>query len=275
MPYDHGLLFQDGRPLKYDSGDFPASLDKLKELVGWDDFEAYRDAGRARGPQGRARHRLLRRGHGRGSLRGRAHHHRDLRARERRDRADHAGAGPPDGLRPDRGPGARGATRGRARHHRRHPQDGVCRRHVRLARCGHERQRHRPRHPQRQGQGPAHRGRRPRGGRGRPRDRQRRRAGQGRADHVDAAGHRCRAVEPVALRLRRRRQGRHTVRRNLRPRQAAGGRRRGAGPRGPGLLLPHPGDLRQRHARGHRRDRPGHRGDHESCATASSTTAGR
>ena len=42
MPYDHGLLFQDGRPLKYDSGDFPASLDKLKKLVGWDDFEAYR-----------------------------------------------------------------------------------------------------------------------------------------------------------------------------------------------------------------------------------------
>lgn len=42
MPYDHGLLFQDGRPLRYDSGDFPASLDKLKKLVGWDDFEAYR-----------------------------------------------------------------------------------------------------------------------------------------------------------------------------------------------------------------------------------------
>jgi len=42
MPYDHGLMFQDGRPLKYDSGDFPASLAKLKELVGWDDFEEYR-----------------------------------------------------------------------------------------------------------------------------------------------------------------------------------------------------------------------------------------
>ena len=41
MPYDHGLLFQDGRPLIYDSGDFPASrCDKLKELVGWDDFAA-------------------------------------------------------------------------------------------------------------------------------------------------------------------------------------------------------------------------------------------
>ncbi len=42
MPYDHGLLFQDGRPLKYDSGDFPASLAKLKALVGWDDFADYR-----------------------------------------------------------------------------------------------------------------------------------------------------------------------------------------------------------------------------------------
>lgn len=43
MPYDHGLMFQDGRPLKYDSGDFPASLAKLKALVGWDDFAAYKE----------------------------------------------------------------------------------------------------------------------------------------------------------------------------------------------------------------------------------------
>ena len=49
MPYDHGLLFQDGRPLIYDSGDFPASLDKLKKLVGWEEFEAYRDQARAEG----------------------------------------------------------------------------------------------------------------------------------------------------------------------------------------------------------------------------------
>ncbi len=49
MPYDQGLIFQDGRPLLYDSGDFPASLDKLKALVGWDDFEAYRDQARAEG----------------------------------------------------------------------------------------------------------------------------------------------------------------------------------------------------------------------------------
>ena len=49
MPYDQGLIFQDGRPLLYDSGDFPASLDKLKKLVGWDDFEAYREQARAEG----------------------------------------------------------------------------------------------------------------------------------------------------------------------------------------------------------------------------------
>jgi CO/xanthine dehydrogenase Mo-binding subunit len=49
MPYDHHLTFQDGRPLIYDSGDFPASLAKLKALVGWDDFEAVRDAARAEG----------------------------------------------------------------------------------------------------------------------------------------------------------------------------------------------------------------------------------
>ncbi|MDQ3628045.1 MAG: aerobic carbon-monoxide dehydrogenase large subunit [Actinomycetota bacterium] len=49
FPYDHGLLFQDGKPLVYDSGDFPASLAKLKALVGWDEFDAYREQARAQG----------------------------------------------------------------------------------------------------------------------------------------------------------------------------------------------------------------------------------
>jgi aerobic carbon-monoxide dehydrogenase large subunit len=40
MPYDHGLIFQDGRPLIYDSGDYPASLAKIKALIGWDSFPA-------------------------------------------------------------------------------------------------------------------------------------------------------------------------------------------------------------------------------------------
>ncbi|QIX27628.1 xanthine dehydrogenase family protein [Nocardioides sp. JQ2195] len=51
FPYEHGLVFQDGRPLTYDSGDYPASLAKLKQLVGWDDFEKVRAAARAEGRQ--------------------------------------------------------------------------------------------------------------------------------------------------------------------------------------------------------------------------------
>ena len=49
MPCDHGLIFQDGRPLVYDSGDFPASLDKIKKLVGWDEFDAFRAQAEAEG----------------------------------------------------------------------------------------------------------------------------------------------------------------------------------------------------------------------------------
>jgi len=49
MPYDQQLLFQDGKPLVYDSGDYPAGLEKLKVLVGWDEFEAYREQARSEG----------------------------------------------------------------------------------------------------------------------------------------------------------------------------------------------------------------------------------
>ena len=35
FPYDHHLTFQDGRPVIYDSGDYPGLMDKLKTLVGW------------------------------------------------------------------------------------------------------------------------------------------------------------------------------------------------------------------------------------------------
>jgi CO/xanthine dehydrogenase Mo-binding subunit len=49
MPFDQGLVFQDGRQLMYDSGDFPATLSKLKKLVGWDDFTAFREEARADG----------------------------------------------------------------------------------------------------------------------------------------------------------------------------------------------------------------------------------
>ncbi|PZG03792.1 aerobic carbon-monoxide dehydrogenase large subunit, partial [Nonomuraea aridisoli] len=39
FPYDQGMTFQDGRPLIYDSGDYPEMLRMLKELIGWDSFE--------------------------------------------------------------------------------------------------------------------------------------------------------------------------------------------------------------------------------------------
>ena len=49
FPYDHHLTFQDGRPVIYDSGDYPGLLEKLKALVGWDGVDALRDDAEARG----------------------------------------------------------------------------------------------------------------------------------------------------------------------------------------------------------------------------------
>jgi len=42
FPYDQGLIFQDGRPLIYDSGDYPEMMRRIKELIGWDDFASFR-----------------------------------------------------------------------------------------------------------------------------------------------------------------------------------------------------------------------------------------
>ena len=42
FPYDIGLVFQDGRPAIYDSGDYPTLLDKVKALIDWDGFAARR-----------------------------------------------------------------------------------------------------------------------------------------------------------------------------------------------------------------------------------------
>ena len=235
FPYDHGLVFQDGRELTYDSGDYPASLEKLKELVGWDEFEDVPRRDGRPGPPGRHRPRLLRRGHRRRPLRGRPRAHRDLRQGQGRDRPDHAGPGPPDGVRADRRRHPRRAVRGRRDHHRRHPPDAVRRRHLRLARRRDERVGHPPRRPAGEGEGAADRGRGAGGVRGRPRDRRRRRVGA-RHRRVHRPRHRRGALQPAALRLRRGVQGRHPVLRR-RPRQAAGGRGRRAGPGGQGLLL--------------------------------------
>src|SRR5207244_12736958 len=49
MPYDQGLIFQDGRPLIYDSGDYPALLAQLKDLIGWDKFADFQEEARSQG----------------------------------------------------------------------------------------------------------------------------------------------------------------------------------------------------------------------------------
>ncbi|HEY3009712.1 MAG TPA: aerobic carbon-monoxide dehydrogenase large subunit [Micromonosporaceae bacterium] len=49
MPYDQGLTFQDGRPLTYDTGDFPATLRTLTNLVDWTGFAAVRKRATAEG----------------------------------------------------------------------------------------------------------------------------------------------------------------------------------------------------------------------------------
>ncbi|RFU20196.1 aerobic carbon-monoxide dehydrogenase large subunit [Geodermatophilus marinus] len=49
FPYDHRLTFQDGRPVIYDSGDYPGLLTKLKDLVGWDAVEERRRDAERRG----------------------------------------------------------------------------------------------------------------------------------------------------------------------------------------------------------------------------------
>ena len=38
FPYDHEILFQDFRPLVYDSGNYPAALEKAVEMIGYADF---------------------------------------------------------------------------------------------------------------------------------------------------------------------------------------------------------------------------------------------
>jgi len=49
FPYDVGVTFQDGGPTVYDSGDYPAGLEKLLEVVDYEGFEARREAARKEG----------------------------------------------------------------------------------------------------------------------------------------------------------------------------------------------------------------------------------
>ena len=259
MPYDHGLLFQDGRPLKYDSGDFPASLAKLKALVGWDDFAAYREQAEAEG---------RRVGLGIGCY------------------VEGTGVGPYEGGHIQIETSGRvnvstGLTSQGQGHETSFAQIvaqelGVPIEDVFVTTGDTRRMPYAvgtfaSRAAVMSGNAIALAARNVRA-----------KALRIAADALEVsaedleivdgdirvkgapgthliARHRLGDVQPAALRLRRGGQGGHPVRRHRRPRQAAGGRRRRARARGQGLLLPHPGDLRQRHARGDRRDRPGHR----------------
>lgn len=50
FPYAHGeMTFQDGRPLVYDSGNYPELMSKAKDLVRWSEFEQIREDARAEG----------------------------------------------------------------------------------------------------------------------------------------------------------------------------------------------------------------------------------
>ena len=123
--------------------------------------------GPGRGPPGRARTRLLRRGNRGRPVRGRARPGGDVRQGEGGHRAHLAGPGAPDRVRPDR---RRRARRAAVRHrggHRRHPAVPLRGRHVRLPGGGDERLGDRAGRAGRQGQDPQG-GRRRAGGRRRP-----------------------------------------------------------------------------------------------------------
>ena len=261
MPYDHHLTFQDGRPLIYDSGDFPATLDKLKKLVGWDDFEAFRAEARSEGRRVGIGMACYVEGTGVGPYEG-AHVQVETSGR----------VNVATGL-TSQGQGHQTAFAQIVADELGVPIENV---HVTTGdtrRFGYSVGTFASRAAVMSGSAVALAARKvrdkalriaadaleaaPRG----PRDRRRHRPGQGQSRCVDAAGDRRGAVQPAALCVRRVGHGGHTVRRHRRPEQAAGGRGRGAGAGGPRLLLAAAIDLRQRHARGHRRDRPGHGGD--------------
>jgi carbon-monoxide dehydrogenase large subunit len=49
FPWDVGLVYQDGGPTKYDSGDYQAGLDKLKTLLDYDNFPVMQEEARKQG----------------------------------------------------------------------------------------------------------------------------------------------------------------------------------------------------------------------------------
>ena len=255
FPYDQGLIFQDGRALEYDSGDYPASLEKIKELVGWDKFPAYKKRMAKQGRQVGIGLACYVEGTGVGPYEG-AHVHIETSGKVKvatglttqgqghatvfaQIAADVLGV-PLSDVEVVTGdtrrmPYAVGTFASRAA-----VMSGSA---IHLAAT-------RAREKVLQD-----RGRRAGGERGRSRDRGRRGVGARGTLVLDRARHGGGAVEPAAVRLRRAVEDGHPVL-GRRPGQAAGGRGRGAGARGQGLLLAGAGDVRVRHARGDRGDRP-------------------
>ena len=213
FPYDHGLIFQDGRPLIYDSGDYPASLEKLKALVGWDEFPAFRAEMAAEGRRVGIGLACYVEGTGVGPYEG-AHVHIETSGKVKvATGLTTQGQGHADGVRADRRRRARRAVRGRRGGHRRHPPDAVRRRHLRLPGRGDERLGDRTG----RASGPRRRrcGSRPR--RWRPTRTTWRSSTawcsvKGAPGVVDRPRHGRGAVQPAALRLRRGVQGGHPVR---------------------------------------------------------------
>jgi hypothetical protein len=229
MPYDHHLIFQDGRPLIYDSGDYPATLDKVRKLVGWDEFEAVRAEARNAGRRVGIGLACYVEGTGVGPYEG-AHvrvetdgtvvvatglttqgqGHQTVFAQVAADAL---------GVPVERVTVVTGDTR------RFKYAVGTLRQPGR----GDERQRRRPGRRQGEGQGPADRRRGPGGRRGRPGGGRRRGQGQGGPGARDRPGHRGRAGQPAALRLRRAGPAGHPVRGRAGAGRPAGGRGRRAG----------------------------------------------
>ncbi len=153
MPYNVGIIFRDGRPVTYDSGDYPACMAQALAAADYAGFPARQAPGARRRALSRHRHRQRGRGH-----RARAIRERDFAGcnqwpRRALHRRHAAGTIAQD----DAGAGGGGSTGHRARHHRRgnrrHRGDRARRRQLRRADRGQGRQR-RP-HRRRRGGGEA------------------------------------------------------------------------------------------------------------------------
>ena len=89
MPYSVGLMFRDGKPLVYASGDFPKSQTPRARALELRRLPRAAGQGARRGPLPRHRHRQLRRRHRARPVRGRhhpRHAERQGRGRDRRHR---------------------------------------------------------------------------------------------------------------------------------------------------------------------------------------------